>query len=90
MLSGTDQAAAANALMDALGMVLLCRVEKIRTAYRHPDNDDVTVVIDHIGGGGAFVETEVMATNVAEATVLPDEVERELDRTDSPVVSLTY
>lgn len=44
-------------------MVRLCQVEKARTTFRHPDRDDVTVVIDLIAGVGAFAETEVMAVD---------------------------
>jgi len=51
-------------------MVLLCRVAKTRTTFGHPERAEVTVVIDHIAGVGAFAETEVMATDPAAATAL--------------------
>jgi adenylate cyclase class 2 len=90
ILSGADQASAANTLLDVLGMVPLCRVEKTRTTFRHPDNTDITVLIDAITGIGAFVETEVMATDAADAAALLDRMEQQLGLADCPVVSLPY
>jgi adenylate cyclase, class 2 len=90
ILSGPDQATAANTLLAVLGMVRLCRVEKTRTTFRHPDRSDVTVVIDHITGVGAFAETEVMADDPAAAASLLDEVERQLGLADCRVVRLPY
>ncbi|MCP2259841.1 adenylate cyclase, class 2 [Streptoalloteichus tenebrarius] len=85
-----EQATAANTLLDTLGMVRLCQVDKTRTTYRHPDNETITVVIDLIVGVGAFVEVEVMADDLAEATSRLAEVERQLDLADRPVVRLPY
>lgn len=90
ILSGPDQTTAANTLLDVLGMVRLCRVEKTRTTFRHQDNKDITVVVDFITGVGAFVETEVMAEATGDAAALLDQVERHLDLADCPVVSLPY
>lgn len=90
ILSGADQATAANTLLDALGMVQLCRVEKTRTVFRHPDNETITVVVDFITGVGAFAETEVIADDPDAAARLLDRVERQLDLGDFPVVSLPY
>lgn len=90
ILSGADQASAANTLLDALGMVQLCRVEKTRTTFRHPDNIDTTVVIDAIAGIGAFAETEVMAADAADAAAFLDRVERQLGLADCPIASLPY
>lgn len=90
VLSGPDQATAANRLLDVLDMVRLCRVEKTRTTFRHPDRDDVTVVIDLISGVGAFAETEVMAADPDAAATLLDRVERELGLADCAVVRLPY
>jgi adenylate cyclase class 2 len=90
VLAGPDQATAANLLLDTLGMVRLCQVDKTRTTYRHPDDETVTVVIDLIAGVGAFVEVEVMADELAEATSRLAAVERQLDLADRPVVRLPY
>lgn len=90
MLAAAVQAGAVNALLDVLGMVLLCRVAKTRTTFGHPERAEVTVVIDHIAGVGAFAETEVMATDPAAATALLAEVEEQLGLTGCPVVSLPY
>lgn len=90
VLSGPDQATAANRLLDVLGMVRLCRVEKARTTFRHPDRDDVTVVIDLITGVGAFAETEVMAADPDAAATLLDWVERQFGLADCAVVRLPY
>jgi adenylate cyclase, class 2 len=90
VLSGPDQASAANTLLDVLGMVRLCQVEKTRTTFLHPDRDDVTVVIDLITGVGAFAETEVMAADPDAAATLLDVVERQLGLADCAVVRLPY
>ncbi|WP_016697691.1 class IV adenylate cyclase [Actinoalloteichus spitiensis] len=90
ILSGPDQATAASTLLDVLGMVRLCRVEKTRTTFRHPDRDDVTVVIDLITGVGAFAETEVMATDPEVAGRLLNGVEQRLGLANCAVVRLPY
>jgi adenylate cyclase class 2 len=90
VLSGPDQGAAATTLLEVLGMVRLCRVEKTRTTFRHPEDDRVTVVIDLIGGVGAFVETEVMAADSDAAAALLDQVERQLGLTGCAAVRLPY
>jgi adenylate cyclase class 2 len=90
ILSAPSQASAANTLLDVLGMVRLCSVEKTRTTFQHPDRGDVTVVIDLITGVGAFAETEVMAADPDQAATLLDGVERQLGLADCPVVRLPY
>lgn len=90
ILSGPDQATAANTLLDVLGLVRLCRVEKTRTTFCHPNRGDVTVVIDLITDIGAFAETKVMADDPTAAATLLDRVERQLGLTELPIVSLPY
>lgn len=91
VLSDPGQATAANTLLDVLGMVRLCQVEKTRTAFRHPCRPEVTVAIDRVTGVGMFAETEVMANIAADAaSVLLAEIERQLGLEDCPVVSLPY
>lgn len=90
VLFDQDQAGAANTLLDVLGMVRLCQVEKTRATFRHPDHDQVTVVIDLVTGVGAFVETEVMAADPDAAATLLDVVERQLGLADCAVVRLPY
>lgn len=90
ILSGDREAAAANSLLDALGMVRLCRVEKTRTTFRHPVQAAVTVALDQIARVGTFVETEVIALDSAKAALLLDEAERQLGLADYPVVKLPY
>lgn len=90
ILSAPDQATAANALLDVLGMVWLCQVEKTRTSYRHPDNETVTVAVDRVTGVGVFAETEVMADDPDVAAKLLEQVERHLALADCAVVSLPY
>ncbi|MFX0578244.1 class IV adenylate cyclase [Nocardia nepalensis] len=89
-LSGPDQAAAANQLLAAIGMVELVRVEKTRTIYQHPEHDDIIVAIDAVTHAGTFVETEVTAADTDAATIHLEEVETELGIADHPVVSLPY
>lgn len=90
LLAGPDHATEANALLEMLGMVRLCRVEKTRTAFEHPHCETVTVVIDLVSDLGAFVETEVMAEDPAAAATLLDQVERQLGLAERPMVSRPY
>lgn len=90
VLSGPDQAGAATTLLDVLGMVRLCEVAKTRTTFRHPDCDDITVVIDLITGVGTFAETEVMAAEPDAAATLLDQVEQQLGLAERAVVRLPY
>ncbi|GIF09919.1 class IV adenylate cyclase [Actinoplanes siamensis] len=90
ILAGPEQAGAATALLDVLGMVRLCRVEKTRQTFRHPRHEAVTVVIDHITGVGAFAETEVMATDTDTAAILLGQVEQQLGLDGCPVVAAPY
>ncbi|AEV84593.1 adenylate cyclase [Actinoplanes sp. SE50] len=90
LLSGPEQAIAADELMTALGMVRLCRVEKTRTAFRNPEHDSVTVTVDRLAGVGSFVETEVMAVDEDAAARLLGQVERRLGLVDHAVVNLPY
>ncbi|WP_198010094.1 class IV adenylate cyclase [Saccharomonospora halophila] len=59
-LAGPGQTSATLDLLDTLGMVRLCQVDKTRITYRDP-GDTVTVVVDTFAGLGAFAETEVLA-----------------------------
>ncbi|WP_280330776.1 class IV adenylate cyclase [Nocardia wallacei] len=89
-LSGPDQAAAADELLTAIGMIELARVEKTRTTYQHPDHDDTIVSIDAVTHAGTFVETEITATDTAAATTHLERVETQLAIADHPVVNLPY
>lgn len=89
-LLGPAQAANANHLLAAIGMVLLVRVFKARTVYQHPSEASVAVSIDDIADAGTFVETEVTAMDKDAAAVLVDEIERHIGLTVYPVVSLPY
>lgn len=90
VLRGAEQAADANHLLAAVGMVLLARVEKSRTVYRHPRGASIVVAIDTVTDAGVFVETEVTAAHKDAAAVLVDEIERQLGLTAYPVVNLPY
>ncbi|MEV8523179.1 class IV adenylate cyclase [Streptomyces sp. NPDC052000] len=90
VLAGAGQAPLADQLLKAVGMRLLVRVEKLRTAFRHPDFVDVTVVIDAVAGVGTFVETEVLSTDSVAAAGTVERVEKELDIADCPPVDLPY
>lgn len=89
-LADPGQTSAALDLLDTLGMVRLCQVDKTRITYRDPDEDTVTVVIDTITGLGAFAETEVLAEDSSAAEVLLDRVERQFGLDTLPVVRLPY
>ncbi|WAL66456.1 class IV adenylate cyclase [Amycolatopsis cynarae] len=90
VLAGDDQATVANDLLAVLGMVPLCEVRKTRTTYRHPGRSEITVAFDAVAGVGDFLETEVLAENVDEASRLLDEVERQLGLTGYAIVKLPY
>ncbi|MGQ4617620.1 class IV adenylate cyclase [Nocardia sp. R7R-8] len=89
-LSGPDQAAAANQLLAAIGMIQLVHVEKARIAYQHPEHDDIIVSIDTVTHAGTYVETEITAADTDAATIRLEEVETQLEITNHPVVSLPY
>ncbi|MBF6543373.1 class IV adenylate cyclase [Nocardia brasiliensis] len=89
-LSGPDQAAAANQLLAAIGMVELVCVEKARTIYEHPEHDDIIVSIDTVTHAGTFIETEVTAADTDAAITHLTEVEAELGITEHPVIGLPY
>ncbi|WP_217999274.1 class IV adenylate cyclase [Nocardiopsis trehalosi] len=89
-LAGGAEAGDAEALLEAIGMVPLARVEKLRTVWRHENRDDVAVALDVIVGAGAFVEVEVLSADVGRATTELAAVETELGLTEAPVVELPY
>lgn len=88
VLVGADQAATANDLLVILGMVPLCRVEKTRRTWRHPDREDITVALDTITDLGSFVETEIIDADNAAAVL--NAVEQQLGLEELPVVSVPY
>jgi adenylate cyclase, class 2 len=90
VLRGGDQAEDANRLLTAIGMILLARVEKSRTRYRHPDRDHVTISVDMLTGVGTFVETEVNAVDADGATELLERIEQQLGIGACPIVGLPY
>lgn len=90
VLAGAGQAVLADRLLEAVGMRLLVRVEKRRTAYRHADHAGVTVAVDEVAGVGVFVETEVLSVDAIAAAELVELVEKELEVVDCPPVDLPY
>jgi adenylate cyclase class 2 len=90
ILFDSGQANAANTLLDVLGMMSLCRVAKARTTFRHPDDKNILVLLDVVTDVGAFVETEVMASDIVEASELLAQVEQQLGLTDFPVMNVPY
>ncbi|MFD6095854.1 class IV adenylate cyclase [Nocardiopsis flavescens] len=90
-LADGGEAAHAHRLLEALGMVLLARVEKSRTCYRAPGRPDLSVVVDAVAGVGSFVETELVSSDEREDVVRRlEEVERLLGLEALPVVTLPY
>ncbi|MEU3016684.1 class IV adenylate cyclase [Nocardiopsis sp. NPDC007018] len=90
-LADTAQAAHAHALLEALGMVRLARVEKSRTCYRASGRPELSVVVDTVTGLGSFVETEVVsAGSHQEAVRQLEETERLLELGPYPVVTSPY
>jgi adenylate cyclase, class 2 len=77
-------------LLEAIGMVILVRVDKTRTLYRHPDRDDLVISIDTIANTGTFVETEVMAIDKIAAAAILEQVEQQLGIVECPAVNLPY
>ncbi|QVJ03141.1 CYTH domain-containing protein [Nocardiopsis eucommiae] len=90
-LADTAQAAHAQALLEALGMVRLARVEKSRTCYRDPGKPELSVVVDTVTGLGSFVETEIVSAGSHEEAVRRlEETERLLELGLHPVVTSPY
>lgn len=89
-LAGTGEAGAASALLKAIGMVELIRVEKARTTYRQPYCDSTAVSIDVVAGVGAFVETEILASDSAGAAAHLEEIEQAIGISANPIVRLPY
>lgn len=89
-LNDADQAGAANALLEAAGMVELVRVDKARTTYRRPGHDDTTISIDILAGVGAFVETEILTTNSEDAATQLENIEQAIGVSTYPIVRLPY
>jgi adenylate cyclase class 2 len=90
-LANASQAVHAHSLLEALGMVLLARVEKSRSCYRAPDRPELSVVVDTIAGLGAFVEVEIVSGCDRGGVVRRlEETERLLELESHPVVTLPY
>ncbi len=90
-LADSGQVAHAHRLLEALGMVLLARVEKSRTCYRASEWPELSVVVDTVAGLGSFVETEIISAGTREDVVRRLEETERLLRLDShPVVTLPY
>lgn len=90
-LADITQAAHAHCLLEALGMVLLARVEKTRLCHRAPDRPELSVVVDTIAGLGSFVETEIVSEDTREDVVLRlEETEQLLGLQPCAVVTLPY
>ncbi|MGN2635467.1 class IV adenylate cyclase [Nocardia takedensis] len=90
VLGGVEQAAAANRLLCAVGMVELVRVVKNRVTYRHPGREEVVVSIDAVDGAGTFVETEITAADSRSAATRLAVLERELGIGGLGVVEVPY
>ncbi|MET2718402.1 class IV adenylate cyclase [Streptomyces harbinensis] len=89
-LADGEQAASADRLLRCIGMRRLVRVDKVRTAYRHPLCPEVTVSIDELAGLGTFVETEVMGGDVTSAAATVERIEKELGVLGLPTIDLPY
>lgn len=89
-LALAGQGVEAEALLEAIGMVFLARVEKTRTTWRHSERANTTVVIDAVAGAGVFVEVEIFAQDEKHATAELTEVESNLGLLSAPVVTLPY
>ncbi|MFQ6227740.1 class IV adenylate cyclase [Nocardia sp. NPDC002869] len=89
-LADAGQAGAANALLEAVGMIELVRVEKARTTYRHPGHDGTTISIDILTGVGAFVETEILTTDSEDAATQLEGIEQAIGVSTYPIVRLPY
>ncbi|MEV6057176.1 class IV adenylate cyclase [Streptomyces sp. NPDC052107] len=89
-LASAAQAALADRLLESIGMRLLVRVEKNRTAYRLPRHPDVTISIDTLADAGVFVETEAISEDAEAAAHTVEQIEKQLDIVDAPAVELPY
>ncbi|MFY7069703.1 class IV adenylate cyclase [Nocardiopsis changdeensis] len=90
-LADGGEAEHAHRLLEALGMVLLVRVEKVRTCYRAPRRPGLAVVVDEVAGVGSFVETEIVSADAWEEVARRlEETERLLGLEALPVVAVPY
>ncbi|OQS13443.1 adenylate cyclase [Nocardia donostiensis] len=89
-LADPGQAGAADALLEAIGLIELVRVDKARTTYRRPGYDDTTISIDILAGVGSFVETEVLASDSDSAAAHLEDIEQEVGISADPIVRLPY
>lgn len=90
-LADDGEALYAHRLLEALGMVLLARVEKSRTCYRDPGRPELSVVVDTVAGLGSFVEVEIVSDRAREEVAQElEETERLLGLGSCPVVTLPY
>ncbi|WP_026129145.1 class IV adenylate cyclase [Nocardiopsis prasina] len=90
-LADTAQVAHAHALLEALGMVRLARVEKSRTCYRDSGQPELSVVVDTVAGLGSFVETEIVSEGSRQEAVRQlEEIEQLLELGPHPVVTSPY
>ncbi|ONM49862.1 adenylate cyclase [Nocardia donostiensis] len=89
-LADPGQAGAANALLEAIGLIELVRVDKARTTYRRPGHDDTTISIDILAGVGSFVETEILASDSDSAAAYLEDIEQEVGISADPIVRLPY
>ncbi|MEY9211468.1 class IV adenylate cyclase [Thermobifida halotolerans] len=90
VLSDAGQADRAEALLEAIGMVRLVRVDKARTAWQHPARENTTVTVDTVAGAGVFVEVEIIGDDADQAAADLAEVEADLGLAGYPVVALPY
>ena len=89
-LTDARQSGSANALLEAVGMIELVRVDKARTTYRRPGDDDTIISIDILAGVGSFVETEILSTNSEDAATQLEDIEQAIGISADPIVRLPY
>lgn len=90
VLSDAGQAGDAEALLEAIGMVRLVRVDKARTTWCHPARENATVTVDTVTGAGVFVEVEIISGDADRAAADLAETEADLGLAGCPVVALPY
>ena len=80
----------ARQFLDAIGMVELIIVDKIRHSYTSNDYDNLIVSIDIVKNAGIFVETEIISVNSKKAIEIINRVEKYLGFDKFELAKLPY
>jgi adenylate cyclase class 2 len=90
VLADMNQADLANELLEVIGLIPLVVVRKDRVSFSVHGNNDITISLDTIKGAGAYVEVEIMTSDVEQAQNKLIEIESELGVENNEVIDIPY